>query len=107
MAFNLVQTEKFKATVTVNVAQPNGGWKQEGFQGEFLRTPEELREERLALPNVDLVRCVLVGWDMKDEAGHAVDFTPEHLNAFCRLTGAVREATLVYWQHNVGSKAKN
>ena len=107
MAFTLVPKEKFKATVTVNVAQPSGGWKQESFQGEFLRTPEDLREELLALSNVDLVRRVLTGWEMKDEAGNPVEFTPENLDAFCRLTGAVREATLAYWQHNVGAKAKN
>lgn len=107
MSFTLEPTEKFKATVTVNVVKPGGGWKQDSFQGEFLRTSEDLREELLALPNVDLVRRVLVGWEMKDEAGNPVDFTPEHLTAFCRLTGAVRETTLAYWQHNVGAKVKN
>lgn len=107
MAFTLIPKEKFKATVTVNVAQPNGGWKQESFVGEFLRTPEAQREELLALPNVDLVRRVLVGWAMRDESGADVPFTLENLDAFCQLTGAVRETVLAYWQHNVGAKAKN
>ncbi|MDB5884242.1 MAG: hypothetical protein JWR74_413 [Polaromonas sp.] len=105
--FNLAPTETFKAPVTVNVAQPGGGWKQESFTGEFKRTDEDRREELLALKNVELVREVLVGWSMKDEQRNDVPFTPENLDAFCRLTGAVRETTLAYWQHNVGAKAKN
>jgi len=107
MAFNLTPTEKFKAVVTVNVTKPAGGWKQESFTGEFLRTHEDKREELLALPNVELVRRVLVGWSMQDDERNEVPFTPENLDAFCRLTGAVRETTLAYWQHNVGAKAKN
>lgn len=107
MAFTLIPTEKFKATVTVNVAQPNGGWKQESFVGEFLRSLEDQREELTALSNLDLIRRVLVGWVMKDERGNDVPFTPENMDAFCRLTGAVREAALAYWQHNFGAKAKN
>lgn len=107
MAFTLVPTEKFKATVTVNVTQANGGWKHESFIGEFLRTPEAQRQELMDLQNVDMVRRVLVGWTMRDESGADVPFTPENLNAFCQLTGAVRETVLAYWQHNVGAKAKN
>lgn len=107
MAFTLVPTETFKASVTVNVATPGGGWKQESFIGEFLRTDDEQREELLELKNVELVRRVLRGWSMKDEQRNDVPFTPENFDAFCRLTGAVRETTLAYWQHNVGAKTKN
>lgn len=105
--FNLTPEETFKASVKVNVATKSGAWREESFTGEFLRTPEEDREELLALKNVELVRRVLIGWDMKDAQGQPVPFDENTLTAFCRLTGAVRETTMTYWKHNVGAKEKN
>lgn len=105
--FILTPEETFKASVKVNVATKSGAWREESFIGEFKRTDEDEREELLALKNVDLVRRVLIGWDMKDGQGQPVPFDDSTLNAFCRLTGAVRETTLVYWKHNVGAKEKN
>lgn len=105
--FSLTPTETFKAPVKVQVATKSGAWREESFVGEFLRTDESQREELLALKNTELVDRVLVGWDMKDETGAPVPFTPENKAALLRLTGAVRESTVAYWNHNVGAKQKN
>lgn len=105
--FVLNPTEKFKATVKVNVATTSGGWREESFVGVFLRTPESEREEILELKNAELVRRVLVDWEMVDENRSPVPFTPENLEAFLKLTGAVRETAMTYFSHNVGAKQKN
>lgn len=105
--FILTPTETFKATVKVNVATPSGGWREESFVGIFKRTLEEDREELLALKNTDLLRRVLTGWEMVDEQRAPVEFNEQNFEAFLRLTGAVREATVTYWKHNVGAKEKN
>lgn len=105
--FTLVPQETFKATVTVNVATSTGAWKTESFVGTFQRTFEEDREELMALKNTDLLRRVMVGWDMKDADRSQVEFNDANFEAFLRLTGAVREAMLAYWNHNAGAKAKN
>lgn len=105
--FTLAPTPTFKATVTVNVATATGAWKQESFVGEFVRTDEDQREELLKLKNIELVRKVLVGWSMKDEQRNEVPFCEENFEAFLRLTGAVREAVIAYWNHNVGAREKN
>lgn len=105
--FILAPTETFKATVEVNVATPSGAWRKESFVGVFKRTYEDDREELLHLTNVELLRRVLVGWEMQDEARAPVEFTEPNLEAFLQLTGAVREAMLAYWTHNAGAKAKN
>ena len=107
MAFNLTPTETFKETVTVNVKQANGSWKQETFIGEFKRASEEDRKGLAALSDVDLVRDRLVGWKMKDEQKNDVPFTTENLDAFCKLTGAGRETVIAFWRANTGAREKN
>ena len=105
--FNLTPTETFKAPVKVQVATKSGTWREESFNGIFLRTGEDDRERLLALKNVELLREVLKDWEMVDEERKPVPFTPETLEAFLKLTGAVREAAIAYWNHNVGAKQKN
>lgn len=105
--FKLAQTETFKATVKVNVATASGAWREESFVGIFKRTDEDRREELLALKNTDLLREVLTGWEMVDESRVPVEFNEQNFDAFLKLTGAVREAAMTYWKHNVGAKEKN
>lgn len=105
--FILAPTETFKATVKVNVATPSGAWREESFVGVFKRTYEDQREHLRTLSNVELLRRVLVGWDMVDENRAPVDFTPDNFEAFLQLIGACRETCLAYWMHNAGAKEKN
>ncbi|WP_295852044.1 hypothetical protein [uncultured Xylophilus sp.] len=107
MAFNLAPTETFEETVTVNVKQKGGAWKQESFIGEFKRAEESDRERLLEMKHVDLVRDRLVGWKMKDDQRNEVPFTPENLEALLSMTGAVREAAIAFWKANTGAKEKN
>lgn len=105
--FILKPVETFKAPVSVQVATPSGGWREETFKGIFLRTSEEDRERRVALKHTELLREVMTGWEMVDENRQPVPFTPENFDAFLLLIGAVREAAHAYWNHNVGVKQKN
>ncbi len=105
--FKLAQSETFKALIKVNVATPSGAWREESFTGIFKRTDEDRREDLLALKFVELLREVLVGWEMVDEARVPVEFNEQNLEAFLKLTGAVRETAQAYWKHNVGAKEKN
>ena len=41
--FNLIPTETFKAPVKVQVATKSGTWREESFNGIFLRTGEDDR----------------------------------------------------------------
>lgn len=105
--FRLVPDETFQTPVTVSVAQVNGSWKQESFIATFQRADETEREALLEMKNTDLVRDRLRGWKMKDEAGDDVPFNDANLEAFLKLTGAVREATIAFWRANTGAREKN
>jgi hypothetical protein len=107
MGFSLAPSQTFQQSVAVNVKQENGSWKEESFIGIFERSPETEREALLELKHVELVRRKLVGWKMKDLAGDDVPFTPENLEGFLLLTGAVRETVLAYWKANTGAREKN
>lgn len=108
MAFSLTPSETFKQEVKAQVKTESGAWREESFIGIFKRTHEDERERRLKLNNVELLREVMVGWDMKDLATReVVEFSEANFDAFLRLTGPVREACIAYWNGNVGSKTKN
>lgn len=105
--FILEPTETFKAPVKVNVATQSGTWREESFVGIFKRSDEEQREELLELKNTELLKRVLVGWEMVDEERKPVEFNDQNFGAFLLLIGACRETAKVYWQHNSGAKQKN
>ncbi|MDA8522308.1 hypothetical protein [Acidovorax sp. NCPPB 4044] len=105
--FILTPSETFKALVKVNVATPSGAWREESFTAIFRRSDEEQREELLELKNTELLKRVLVGWEMVDEERKPVEFNEQNFAAFLRLIGACREAAKAYWQHNTGAKQKN
>ena len=105
--FRLTPDENFKKTVTVKVIQANGSSKEESFTGIFKRATEAEREALLELKHRDLVRDRMVGWQMKDETGADVPFNDENFEALLQLSGAVREATIAFWEANVGAREKN
>lgn len=105
--FDLNPKETFKTTIKHQSPLPSGGWREETFVGEFLRTPEEEREELLKLTYVEVCEQKLVGWEMVDLQRKPVEFTPENKAAFLRISGAVRETALKYFNVNAGIKEKN
>ncbi|WP_313074446.1 hypothetical protein [Melaminivora sp.] len=105
--FILAPSETFKAKVTVNVATKSGTWREESFIGIFKRSDDTERKRLLELPNTELLREKMEGWEMVDEQRQPVEFNEENFEAFLKLTGAVREAATTYWKHNVGAKEKN
>lgn len=113
MAFALAQTETFKSTVKVNIRTKSGSWREETFTAIFKRTNETERERLLSLKGSDLLREVLLGWEgvtVSEEDKTPVPFTPENLEGFLLLTGAVREASTQYTIDNFNMKelrAKN
>lgn len=108
MAFTLTPSETFKHEVKTQFKTESGVWREESFVGIFKRTAEEDREERLRLGNRELLKLVMVGWDMKAHpTGESVEFNEANFAAFLSLSGPVRDTCIAYWNANVGSKVKN
>ena len=110
MAFKLTQTPTFKTPVTVNIASDKGGFNKSTFVAEFKRkTCDELNDLRsLNLTNDELVRKVLVGWDMTDEdTGEAVPFNQATLGAVLAISSVPLACTLAFWESVNGARSKN
>jgi hypothetical protein len=110
MAFKLTQSPTYKTTVTVNVPNGSGGFDKSTFVAEFKRkTTAELADLRsLNLTNDELVRKVLVGWEMTDEdTGEAVPFNKDTLGAVLAIAPTPLATTLAYWESVNGARSKN
>lgn len=110
MAFKRTLSPTFSTTVTVNVPNDKGGFDKSTFVGVFNRySADELQALRdQNLNNRDLVRKVLVGWDMTDDATKAaVPFTPDELEACLQIEPTPLATALAFWETVNGARTKN
>lgn len=110
MAFKRTQKPKFTTTVTVNVPNDKGGFDKNTFTAEFRRvTTAELAEMRASsLTNEEVVRRVLVGWDMKDEdTGEAVPFSDLEMEATLLIAPSPLAIAVAFWESVNGARSKN
>lgn len=108
MAFKLTQSPKFKTTVTVNVPNDKGTFDKNTFVATFKRlTATELDESR-SMQNADLVRKVLVDWDLKDEeTSENVPFSAETLEAVLQIAPSPMAIAVAFWESVGGARSKN
>jgi len=110
MAFKLTQNPTFTTPVTVNIANDKGGFDKSTFVGKFKRLStkqvEELRQQGLS--DEEVVRKVLVGWEMTDEAtNEEVPFTPETLEAVLQIQPTPYATARAFFEAISGARAKN
>lgn len=108
MAFKRAVTPTFTTKVTVNVPNDKGGHDKSTFMAKFKRlTPEEQDEVR-PMKNEDVVRKVLVGWDLTDaDTGEVVPFNAEELDALLVISPTPLATALAFWESVNGARAKN
>ncbi len=110
MAFKTAQKPTFSAKVEVNIPNDKGGFDKSTFIAKFKRLPttelQELREKTML--NVDFVRQVLVGWEMKDEdTKEDVPFSAEALDAVLEIAPTPHATVLAFWESVNGARTKN
>ena len=70
-------------------------------------TPEE-QDELRPMKNEDVVRKVLVGWDLTDaDTGEVVPFNAEELDALLVISPTPLATALAFWESVNGARAKN
>lgn len=108
MAFKRAVTPTFKTLVTVMVANAAGGHDKNTFMGEFKRATLAEQDELRPLPDVDVVRRQLVGWDLQDaDTREAVPFGADELEALLSITPTPRATAMAFWEGVSGARAKN
>jgi hypothetical protein len=108
MTFKLTQTPTFTVVVKVDTPNEKGGFDRSDFKAKFKRvTTDEMDELRTKLQR-DVMREVLVGWDgLVDDAGQAVDFTSEHVDALLNIPPALAALADAFWNNIVKAREKN
>lgn len=108
MAFKRAVTPTFTTKVTVNVPNDKGGHDKSTFTARFRRASSEEQDELRPLKNDELVRRVLVGWDLVDaDTGEAVPFSAEELEALLAISPTPMATALAFWETVNGVRAKN
>lgn len=110
MAFKRTQKPTFTTKVTVNIPNANGGFDKSTFVAEFKRlTADELVALReLGLSNEDVLRKVMVGWQMTDEdTGEEVPFNKAELEAALQILPTPHCTALAFWETVNGARSKN
>lgn len=110
MAFKMTQQPTFTTKVTVNIANDKGGFDKSWFVARFKRCStselEDLRQSGLS--NEDVVRKVLVDWEMKDEdTGEDVPFNKTTLEAVLQVLPTPLATALAFWESSNGARSKN
>lgn len=108
MAFKRAVSPTFMTKVTVNVPNDKGGHDKSTFMARFKRPSTEEQEELRPLKNEELVRRVLVGWDLTDaDTGEVVPFSAEELEALLAISPTPLATALAFWESVNGARAKN
>lgn len=108
MAFKLTQKPTFKATVTVNVPNDKAGFDKNTFTATFKRLPTAELDALRSQLNADVVRKVLVDWDLKEEeGGDNVPFGEDTLEAVLQISPSPMAIALAFWESVGGARTKN
>lgn len=110
MSFKMTQKPTFSTTVTVNVPNDKGGFDKNTFVAKFKRpTMDELQALReSASSNEDVVRRMLVDWDLKDgDTNESVAFSQDNLEALLQISPTAFATAQAFWESVSGARSKN
>lgn len=108
MAFKRTQTPSFSTPVTVKVPNDRAGFDKNTFVAKFQRPSTDDLETLRGLPNEELVRKQLIGWELKDEeTGEDVPFTKENMEAILQIQPTPLATALAFWETVNGARTKN
>lgn len=98
----------FSAPVVVKIPDDSGKLEANEFTAVFKRVSSSEREDLAALPHAELLRKVLVGWEMKDkDTGEDVPFNKAELDAALEITQFPMATAIAFWESLNGARSKN
>lgn len=110
MAFKRAQKPMFTAVVTVNIPNDKCGFDINTLVAHYkrLNTAEVKALRSEGLSNEDLVRRVMVGWDLQDEdTKETVPFTSAELEAAMQIMPTPYALAQAFWECQAGTRTKN
>lgn len=108
MYFKRTQSATFTTLVTVNIPNEKGGFDKNGFTARFKRTTNDETNALRTLKNEEVVRQILVGWDLKDaDTKEDVPFSEAELNAILLIDPSALAIAQAFFESVNGARTKN
>lgn len=107
MALKIAKKPTFSATAEVFTPNDRCGHDRSTLTVKFLRTTREELDELRKIPQVDVLRQKLTGWDdFQDEEGNNLEFNPENLEILLNIPEALYGLSLAFWDSVVKAKGR-
>lgn len=108
MALKIAKKPTFSVVTEVFTPNDRCGHDRSTITVKFARTSREELDELRKVPQIDVLRQKLVGWDdFQDEDGNNLEFNPENLEILLNIPEAAYALALAFWQSVVKAKEKN
>ncbi|MBY0474218.1 MAG: phage tail assembly chaperone [Nitrosomonas sp.] len=108
MAFKITKKPTFSAQVEVYTPNDKRGHDYSTFDAVFNRTSTDELDELRKLPQKDVMRRKLVGWEgFNDDQNQPVEYNQENLEILISVPEALHGLTLAYWNSLVKAREKN
>lgn len=108
MAFKIALNPTFKTQVDVHIKNDKGIFEKSTFTARFARTDVDEIEELRKLPQTDVMRKKLVGWEgLLAEDNAAVDYNESNLDIVLKIPEAVMGLSEAFWTSIYKQREKN
>lgn len=108
MALRIAKKPTFSASVEVFTPNDRCGHDRSTLTVRFHRTARDELDELRKIPQVDVLRRKVAGWDdFQDEEGNNLEFTPENLETLLNIPEATYGIAVAFWEAVVKAKEKN
>ena len=108
MSFKIAKNPTFKARVEVDTPNHKGGHDRSTFMAEFSRTTVQELEELRKVPQAEIMRRKLVGWEeFVGDDNQPVEYNDDMLEALISVPEALLGLTNAFWGSVVKGREKN
>lgn len=109
--FILDLSETYKWPVSISFPVDGGKYKEHKITLEYKRIPAskiaELGQSE-GISDIDYVKQIVVGWDLKDKDGEPLDFNDDNLTKLVNIPGAGAAIAQAFYESVTGAaKRKN
>lgn len=108
MAFKIALKPTFKTQVDVHIKNDKGIFEKSTFNAQFARTSVDEIEELKKLPQTEVIRKKLVGWDgLIGDENAVVEYSELNLDTVLTIPEAVLGLSEAFWSSIYKQREKN
>lgn len=108
MAFKIALNPTFKTQVEVHIKNEKGLFEKSTFTAQFARTDMDELEELRKLPQAEVIRKKLTGWEgLIGDDNAVVEYSELHLDIVLKIPEALHGLSEAFWSSIYRQREKN